>query len=101
MIRKIRNRISCQKGQGAIEFAMALIVFLAFMFVMTDMVRICLNWVSLQYAVNEGARFGSLISSDRDSSITSRVQEIAAHLGMTGVNVTFESNGTSTSGGGA
>ena len=74
-----------RKGQGAVEFAISFIVFLAFMVVLTDMVRICYNWVCLQYAVNEGARLGSV---DSTVDIKAKVSSIAAGLGLNTTNLT-------------
>ena len=83
---------------------MASLVFFAFMIVLTDMVRICYNWVSLQYAVNEAARFGSLGSSgggSRASAITDKVVDIAGRLGVHDVDVSFtDEAGGGTPGGG-
>ena len=74
-----------QKGQGAVEFALTVLIFLAFMVVLSDMVRICYNWVCLQYAVNEGARFGSLGQTSAD--ITKKVTDIASSLGVKNAQV--------------
>ena len=71
---------SDQKGQATAELALTIPIFLAFMLVLGDMVGICYNWVCLQYAVNEGARFGSLGKSS--GSIEAKVADVARALGV-------------------
>ena len=60
---------------------------------MTDMLRVCYNWLSLQYAVNEGARFASLgqgmAGLSQDESIEARVIEAASNLGVNDVTVSI------------
>ena len=80
---------SNQKGQATVEMALATIVFAALMLVLGDTVGICYNWVCLQYAVNEGARFGSL--GKTSSEITNQVTTVAQALGVrTAVAVSFK-----------
>lgn len=81
-----------RRGQAAVEFTLAFVIFIVFMIVLSDMVRICHRWVSLQYAVNEAARYGSLGSTGpggRDAAIEQKVVDIADSLGVHGVVVTF------------
>lgn len=71
-----------KKGQSSVEFSFTIIFFLIFILALTDMVRICYSWVSLQYAVNEAARSNSL---GRDVNV--RAQNIATALGIPLSNV--------------
>ena len=90
-----------KKGQGTVEFALAVFVFFAFMVVLTDMVRICYNWVCLQYAVNEAARIGSVSApagTDRASVVSTEVTRIATHLGVKNVTIAFSDSGGSSLG---
>ena len=86
-------KVRGQKGQSTVELALTILIFLAMMVVLADMVKICYEWVSLQFAVNEGARFGSLGetsgSLDREASIEAKVVEIAGNLGVSNVTVSF------------
>ena len=72
------------KGQSAVEFALVIIFFIIFLIALTDMVRICYNWVSLQYAVNEAARESSLNRNGR-----TLVDTIATNLGISTADVTL------------
>ncbi len=84
---KLKAYSSRQNGQAAVEFALSVLIFLAFLLVLGDMGRICYNWVGLQYAVNEGARFGSLGNSS--GAIASKVTTVAGGLGIKNVDVSF------------
>ena len=53
-----------KKGQATIEMAFTMLFFLVALFVLADLTRITYNWMVLQFAVNEGARFGSLGRTD-------------------------------------
>ena len=91
----MRNNLrNSERGQATVELALTIFIFLAFILVLADMVRICYHWVSLQYAVNEGARFASLGSTtgelDRSASIEAKIVEVAADLGVQDVSVTFQ-----------
>ena len=78
-------RFSEQRGQATVEFSFALLFVAAFLFVLTDISIICFDWISLQYAANEAARYGATGRHDmnaegnalsREASILSRVQAI-------------------------
>ena len=86
-----------KKGQGTVEFALAVFVFFALMLVLIDMVRISYNWVSLEYAVNEAARIGSVSASTTD--VQAEVVEIASRLGVNTENITFSTGGSASSSG--
>ena len=81
-----------RKGQGAVEFALSFVVFLAFMVILTDMVRVCYNWVCLQYSVNEGSRLGSV---DSTVDIPTKVKSIASSLGLDSTKITITTSNAS------
>ena len=98
-----RRMAQNSKGQATVEFVLAFVLFLTFMVVLADMTRVCYNWVSLQYAVNEGARFGSLgLTSgglDHQTSVQNKVISVARSLGVQGVGVSFsDAQGRNTTG---
>lgn len=89
-----------QKGQATIEYAFAAIAFFAFLLIITDMVRIGYSWTTLQFAVNEGARYASLGQSggsNRSSEIEGKVIAVASSLGVNGVSVNFINDSVSIS----
>ena len=93
-----------KKGQATIEFAFALAFVAAFLLALTDMTRIFYNWMVLQYATNEGARYGSLgaTSSDgttREQAISNLVTQTAQNLGITLCSVTLTDEGGGSSAG--
>ena len=76
-----------ERGQSMVELALVIVIFLAVILVLGDMVRICYNWVSLQYAVNEAARLGSV---DQDSSaVSAKITTITDTFGVRNVTVSF------------
>ncbi len=92
-------KLRSQKGQAALEVAFAILLFLGAMTVMTDMVRICHRWVSLQYAVNEGGRYGSLGPRNGKTDIEAKIHEVASQIGIQGVSVHFkDESGSMTAG---
>lgn len=97
----ILKRLRCRRGQATIEFTFAFLFFFAFLLIMTDMLRVCYNWITLQYAVNEGARFASLgqgmAGLSRDASIEARVIEAAGNLGVNNVTVDITNDSLSIS----
>ena len=74
-----------RKGQGTVEFALSFVVFLAFMIILSDMVRICYTWGTLQHAINEGARLGSVNPA---VIVQNEVQAMANSFGIGTVTVT-------------
>ena len=87
---RLKSR-KAQKGQATIEYAFAALFFFAFLLFITDMVHIGYSWVTLQFAVNEGARYASLGQSggNRSSEIEAKVIEVASGLGVNDVSVNF------------
>ena len=84
-------KLTGRRGQATIEMAFALLIFAIFMLIITDMLRIGYSWITLQYAVNEGARIASLeqglSSGGRIAAVQSRVVNVAAALGINDVSV--------------
>ena len=89
------KRLSNRKGQAMVEFAMTTLFLLGFVLVLASAWRICMNWTSLQFAVNEASRFGILGKTDpnqptREASIRQRIEDAATNLGVnTPITVTF------------
>ena len=99
----MKSRLSLDnKGQATIEIAITILFFLVTLFVLGDLARIGYNWMILQYAVNEGARLGSMGKTDpacsgspdvRSCSIENKVKDVASNLGVDNVTVEFGSTG--------
>ena len=84
------------KGQATIEMSVAILFFLATLFVLGDLARIGYNWMILQFAITEGASVGSLGRNDpacsgsedvRSCSIEKKVKDVAHDLGVDEVTV--------------
>lgn len=82
---KLKN----QRGQGTVEMAFAIVFLLIFMFPVVDLTKIAYNWLGLQYAVNEGARVGSITTVNRENTIRTKVTDIASSLNISPITVTF------------
>ena len=72
------SKLAKTMGQSTLEFAWACMFLFAVLYAMTDMVKICYSWVSLQYALNESTRKNSL-GSQNAATIAS---EVAKQLGV-------------------
>ncbi|GEM_PF-1847360 len=99
----MKRRRRSESGQAAVESAFSLLFFLAFLLVLADVSRICYNWVCLQYAINEAARYGSLGKKDghenREQAIEKKVEDKAEELGLRDVKVTMiDKDGGATAG---
>ena len=94
MFSRLKRKLAHQRGQATIEMAFALLIFGIFMLIITDMLRIGYSWITLQYAVNEGARIASLEqgfdSGGRIAAIQSRVVDVATALGINNVSVSVD-----------
>ena len=74
-----------------IETAFMIVFFLAFVLLLSDGVKMCYDWISLQYAVNQTSRWGILGLQDsgmtHQASMIARVQQTATELGLPGNQV--------------
>jgi len=86
-----------QRGQAMVEFAIAIIFFLACLLMLGDLTRICYTWVSVQHALQKGTRWASLGQTlpplNRVESIKQRVRDVANQLQINLDEVTVSSNG--------
>ena len=70
-----------QKGQAVIEYAVVLILFAGLLFVLCEMATVCYQWLSVQYAVNSGARAGRLaIDDNRITAIREEINRVSQIL---------------------
>ncbi len=88
------NRLSKTKGQSTVEFAFAIVFFIGFMLTIADIARICYTWAGLQFAVNEGARWGSVqngISSTTDlkNKIIAKGQELRVTINSNDITIYY------------
>ncbi len=76
-----KHILSGRRGQAMAELAVTIMVFFMFLLALADIVRIYNTWMTMQFAVNEGARWGSLGNTTtglgREDSIR---QHIAARM---------------------
>lgn len=101
----MKSRIlSNQRGQSVVEFAFVFIAMVILFFALAGLSIVGYNWMALQYAATEAARFGSLGKVDagfasREESIRARVQQITQNLGLENVTVVFtDEDGNDTAG---
>jgi len=76
------------RGQASFEVAIAVILLIALLLFAWDMTMIGYNWPGLQFAVNEGLRFGAQNTSSGGADIENYTRTIAERLGISDPDVT-------------
>jgi Flp pilus assembly protein TadG len=86
MTRRIKRTQQTQSGQAMIEMSMAMMFLLAFMYVMTDVLKVTYTYTALQYVASESSRYGSTGSQEIDPNSgqplnrSQSVKEVAKQL---------------------
>ncbi len=93
--RRCARVAACRLGSVAIEFAVLLPVFLALVYGLFEFSRIAWTQSTLEYAVEEAARFAMVNPSASATEITDVANDSAAGLDAAEIiiNVTFETLG--------
>lgn len=85
-----------------LETAVTLVAFMAFFFMLINVGRMCYDRVALQFAVEEGARWGAKGNDDgsgRSQSIRNKTSALASALGVGSITVTLkDADGNDTAG---
>lgn len=76
-----RGRIAGEQGQGLVEFALVLPLFLVLLFALVDFGRGFQTWIEVTNAAREGARVGAV--GGTTSEIEARARAAAAGLDQT------------------
>ncbi len=63
MLTKMRRRFHNRKGQGLVEFALALPILLLLMLIIVELGHMLFFYVSVYGAAREGARYGAAVDN--------------------------------------
>ena len=96
MVRVIRKNEKGQLGQGLVEFALIIPLFLLLVFAMVDFGMGFYSWITVTNAAREGARVGAVRADS--ATITQRVKDTAGSLNNANLSVSV-TNAQGTTGG--
>ena len=102
LLMRLRHRLLCigddSRGAVALEFALGLPIFLAMIYGVFEFGRIFWTQSTMEFAVEEAARFALINPDATGNSIADVVQDKAAGLdaGRITVNITYEPNAAGT-----
>lgn len=86
MGRLIRKNEQGERGQGLVEFALVIPLFLLLVFAIVDFGMAFHSWITVTNSAREGARIGS-VGADA-ATITQRVKDTAGSLDNSNLSVT-------------
>ena len=70
-----------QRGAGAVEFALALLVFATFLLGITDLARMLFTWNAANEATRAGARYAAVCDSTNDAAqVLARMQALLPQI---------------------
>ena len=73
----------CERGATIIEFALALLVFLMFLFGILDFSRMLFTWVAANEAARAGARYAAVCDDTaQQAKVLARMQALLPQWGM-------------------
>lgn len=79
-----RNRA---RGQSSVEFVLIFAAFVVVFLAMTDMMKICYNWLGIQFSSNRGIRQAKMMPTTMDyeekaTLIRTKIIEVADRFGV-------------------
>jgi Flp pilus assembly protein TadG len=96
---KITHRFNT-KGQGLVEFALIIPIFLLIVMMIFDAGRAIYYYSVVHNAAREGARYGIILTHDNEADIIDAALQLTAGLGCSNIDVSVTRNYTEPCGAG-